>query len=69
MCKNMERENSHLCQHTPAQSMNSHAQKYTQNTHMHTCMLTPLFHCHDTLCDYFDITTLYTTTAWEKLVE
>lgn len=36
MCKNMERENSHLCQYTPAQCMHSRTHKHTQTrTHTH----------------------------------
>ncbi len=66
MCKNMERENSHLCQHTPAQCMHSHTHTHTQ-TYTHT--FTPsLFHCHEALCEDSDITTLCTTSAQEKLV-
>lgn len=58
MCQNMERENSHLCRHTPAQCVRSH--KHTQ-THRctDTCSppVSPLQGCLRS-----------TTSAQEKLV-
>lgn len=59
MCKNMESENSHLCQHTPAQCMHSHLCTQTRS-------LSTLFRCHEVLCEDSGIT-LCTSSAIEKL--
>lgn len=63
LCKNMESENSHLCQHPPAQCMHSHLHTRTQ---IHACSPCSLCHCHKAFCNDIDITTLCTGSAQEK---